>query len=587
MGWHLKKVDKYEKISELARRRGFFWPSYEIYGGVGGFINWGPLGSVMKRKIEDKFRDHFSRKLGLYELESPIITPERVFVASGHVKNFKEPMVECVKCQKRFRADHLLQEDAKLSSQETDKMQLNEIQDAIEKHGIKCPDCGGSFGPPESFLTMFKTAIGPYSDAVGYGRPEAAQGVFVEFKRLYEQTRERLPVGFVTIGHVLRNEISPRQGPIRLREFTIIDLEFFVDPEHPECPFLGDVEDEMLRLLLAENRLKGSDAPFEVSAKESVAEGYIKAAWQAYFMVLAKQFLSDLGVPEDKQRFVEKLAWERAHYSAQGFDQEVYLDRWGWVEVSGFNYRTDYDLKGHMQESGVDMTVFKPDGTKRVITELIVKPVHSELGPTFKEDTPKVIELVLKTDPKKLETSLREQGYYIAGKYKILPKHVTFVQKEIEEMGRRFIPHVIEPSFGSDRLAYVALEYAYSARKGRTILNFPLDIAPLQLAVLPLMGKDGLPEKAMRLRNLLAKEGFSVEYDDGGSIGRRYARFDEIGTPLCITVDYQTIEDETVTVRDRASWKQVRTKTDLLPKLLCSFFRYEKGFEDLGSLIRS
>jgi glycyl-tRNA synthetase len=583
----LKKVDKYEKISELARRRGFFWPSYEIYGGVGGFINWGPLGSVMKRKIEDKFRDHFSRRLELYELEAPIITPERVFVASGHVKSFKEPMVECVKCQKRFRADHLLQEDAKLSSQETDKMQLNEIQNAIEKHGIKCPDCGGNFGPPETFLTMFKTVIGPYSDAVGYGRPEAAQGVFVEFKRLFEQTRERLPVGFVTIGHVLRNEISPRQGPIRLREFTIIDLEFFVDPEHLECPFLGDVGDETLRLLLAENRLKGSDRPFEVSIKESVAKGYIKTAWQAYFMVLAKQFLNDLGVPEDKQRFIEKLAWERAHYSAQGFDQEVYLDRWGWVEVSGFNYRTDYDLKGHMQESGVDMTVFKPDGAKRVETELIAKPVHSELGPTFKEDTPKIIELILRIDPKKLETSFRDQGYYKAGEYRILPKHVTLVEKEVEETGRRFIPHVIEPSFGSDRLAYIALEYAYSARRGRTILNFPRDIAPLQLAVLPLMGKDGLPEKAMCLRNFLAKEGFSVEYDDGGSIGRRYARFDEIGTPLCITVDYQTIEDKTVTVRDRASWKQVRTKTDLLPKLLCSFFRYEKGFEDLGSPVKS
>jgi glycyl-tRNA synthetase len=582
----LKKVDKYEKISELARRRGFFWPSYEIYGGAGGFINWGPLGSVMKRKIEDKFRDQFLHRLGFYELESPIITPEKVFVASGHVKSFKEPMVECTKCKKRFRADHLLQENAKLSSQETDKMQLNEIQAAIEKHEIKCPECGGTFDPPESFLTMFKTTIGPYSDVVGYGRPEAAQGVFVEFKRLYEQTRERLPVGFATIGHALRNEISPRQGPIRLREFTIIDLEFFIDPEHPECPYLGNVEDEPLRLLLTKNRLKGSDDPVEVSVKEAVAKGYIKTEWQAYFMALSKRFLKDLGVPEEKQRFIEKLAWERAHYSAQGFDQEVYLDRWAWVEVSGFNYRTDYDLKGHMQESGVDMTVFKADGTKKVKTELIVKPVHSELGPTFKEETPKVINLILKMDPKRLETALKEQGYYMAGKYKILPKHVTFVQRETEETGRRFIPHVIEPSFGSDRLAYVALEYAYSVKKGRTILNFPRDIAPVQLAVLPLVNKDGLPEKATSLRNLLVDEGFAVEYDEGGSIGRRYARFDEIGTPLCITIDYKTVEDETVTVRDRASWKQIRTKTDVLPRLLYDFFHYKIGFEDLGTLIK-
>jgi glycyl-tRNA synthetase len=581
----LKKVDKYEKISELARRRGFFWPSYEIYGGVGGFINWGPLGSVMKRKIEDKFRDQFIRRLGLYELESPIITPERVFVASGHVKSFKEPMVECTKCKKRFRADHLLQENAKISSQETDKMQLNEIQASIKKHEIKCPDCGGTFGPPESFLTMFKTTIGPYSEAVGYGRPEAAQGVFVEFKRLYEQTRERLPVGFATIGHALRNEISPRQGPIRLREFTIIDLEFFIDPEHPECPYLGDVRNEKLKLLLTKNRLKEKETPLEVSVKEAMAKSYIKTEWQAYFMALAKQFLRDLGVPEDKQRFIEKFAWERAHYSAQGFDQEVYLDRWGWVEVSGFNYRTDYDLKGHMQESGVDMTVFKADGTKRVKTELLVKPVHSELGPTFKEETPKVIDLLLKIDPKKVETAFKKQGYYMVGNYKILPKYVTFVKKKIEETGRRFVPHVIEPSFGSDRLAYVALEYAYSVRKGRAILNFPRDIAPLQLAVLPLVSKDGLPEKAMLLRNILANVGFTVEYDEGGSIGRRYARFDEVGTPLCITVDYRTIEDDTVTIRDRTSWKQVRTKTDVLQRLLCDYFCYKIDFKDLGSSI--
>jgi glycyl-tRNA synthetase len=239
-----------------------------------------------------------------------------------------------------------------------------------------------------------------------------------------------------------------------------------------------------------------------------------------------------------------------------------------------------------MQESGVDMTVFKADGTKRVKTELVVRPVHSELGPAFKEDTPKVIELLLKADPKKVEASLKERGHYLAGKYRILPQYVAFVERRVEETGRRFIPHAIEPSFGSDRLAYVALEYAYKVKKGRTVLNFPRDIAPLQLAVLPLVSKGGLPEKALSLRDLLVDEGFSVEYDDGGSIGRRYARFDEIGTPLCVTVDYKTVEDGTVTVRDRASWKQVRAKVDVLPGLLCDFFRGKIGFEGLGSPVK-
>ncbi len=578
----MKKFDKYDKVIDLARRRGFFWPSFEIYGGIAGFINWGPLGSVMKRKIEDKFRDLFLRKLGLYELESPIITPEKVFIASGHIQSFKEPMVECVKCHKKFRADHLLQEKANMNSKETDKMKLNEIQACIEKYEIKCPECGGTFDSPEQFLTMFKTTIGPYSETVGYGRPEAAQGVFVEFKRLYEQTRERLPIGFATIGHALRNEISPRQGPIRLREFTIIDLEFFIDPAHPECSHLKDVEDEKLRLLLTKDRLKGKDDTINISVRDAINKGYVMTEWQAYFMAMGKRFLMELGVPENKQRFIEKLDWERAHYSAQGFDQEVYLDRWGWVEVSGFNYRTDYDLKGHMKESGIDMTVFKPYRAKKVKTEIIVKPVHSELGPTFKEETQKVVDLLLKTDPKLLESEFAKQGYCMIDKYRILPKHVNFVQKEIEETGRRFIPHVIEPSFGSDRLSYVALEYAYSVKKGRIVLNFPRAISPLHAAVLPLVNKDGLPEKARTLYNLLLKEGFAVEYDESGSIGRRYARFDEIGTPLCITVDYQTFVDETVTIRDRETWKQVRTKDGLLPKLLNEFYHNKISFEELG-----
>jgi len=576
--------DKYEKISALARRRGFFWPSYEIYGGVSGFINWGPLGSVMKRKIEDKFRDIFIRRLGLYEIETPIISPEVVFKASGHLESFKEPMVECSGCKRRFRADHLLQEFAKIPSQETDRMKLEEIQEAIEEHKIRCPECGGTFTEPKYFLTMFKTTIGPYSDTVGYGRPEAAQGIFVEFRRLYEQVREKLPVGFAVIGHALRNEISPRQGPMRLREFTIIDLEFFIDPEAPECPFLRQVENETLNLVLVEERLKGSEEPIKLTVKEAVNKGYIKMEWQAFFMALAKRFLRELGVPEENQRFIEKFEWERAHYSVQGFDQEVYLDRWGWVEVSGFNDRTDFDLKGHMKESGVDMRVFKLQESPNVRREKIVKPVVSVIGKIFRKETPKVLELLSKADPEEIEGKFREQGYFTTGEFKILPSYVEFEEKEIVERGRRFIPHVIEPSFGSDRLTYVALEYAYTVKDGRTVLKLPRDIAPIQLAVLPLVQKDGLPERARELYERLIDEGFSVEYDEVGSIGRRYARFDEVGTPLCITVDYQTLKDDTVTIRDRDSWKQVRSRIEDLPKLLWEYFRFKIDFHDLSIL---
>jgi len=508
----LQRSDKYEIISELARRRGFFWPSFEIYGGVSGFFTYGPLGAALKRRIEDKFRAFFIRPLGILEIESSVIMPSKVFEASGHLDHFKEPMVECSKCKRKFRADHMLQEQAGMSDVETEKLNLQELMNEIQKRGVHCPDCGGNFGNPEYFRAMFATTIGPYSEAVGYGRPEAAQGIFVEFKRLWEYSRERLPFGVVQIGHALRNEISPRQGLLRQREFAIMDVEFFFDPKEPECQKLKEVENEKLRLLLAEAKLRGEKEAIETTAKEALSKGYIKTEWQAFLMVLSKLFLKEIGVPEDRQRFIEKLQWERAHYSTQSFDQEIFLERWGWEEVSGHAYRTDYDLKHHMEFSGVDMQVFKE--------------------------------------------------------------------------GRRFLPHVVEPSFGSDRLVYIAVEYAYQTRDKRTVLNFPRDLAPLQVGVYPLVSKDGLPEKAKEVLKTLGSKGFAAEYDESGSIGRRYARADEAGTPLGITIDYGTLKDETVTIRDRDSWKQVRTEIRQLPELLRAYFCFEKNFEDLGQLIK-
>ncbi|MDH7557554.1 MAG: glycine--tRNA ligase [Candidatus Bathyarchaeota archaeon] len=575
-------MDKFTIIDELARRRGFFWQSYEMYGGVSGFATYGPLGAKLKQNIENKLRELFVNKLGILEIESPIIAPSKVFEASGHVDHFKEAMVECLKCKKRFRADHLLQEFARMTEAEAEKLSLKELKAAIKKHNIKCPECGGTFSEPKLFLTMFKTTIGPYSGAVGYGRPEAAQGIFVEFRRLYEMAREKLPFGVLQIGHALRNEISPRQGLIRLREFTIVDLEFFFDPEEPDCFLLKDVENEKLRLLLAETKLRESEEITEVTVKEALKKGLIKAEWQAVFMAYAKRLLIDLGVPTEKQRFIEKLPWERAHYSLQSFDQEVYVERWGWVEVSGHAYRTDYDLKQHMNFSGEDLQIYKEYAKPVEKEQLIIKPVMAKLGPTFKSEAAKVAEMLSKADPEKIEASLKKNKYYTLGKYKILPEDVTITRQKIIERGKRFIPHVVEPSFGSDRLVYVTLEYAYNVKDDRAVLSFPRDIAPIQVGVYPLVSKDGLPQKALEVYNMLLGEGFAVEYDEAGSIGRRYARADEIGAALGVTVDYETLKNDTVTIRDRDSWKQVRTKIENLPELLHKYFKKKINFEDLG-----
>ena len=579
--------DKFTIIDELARRRGFFWQSYEIYGGVSGFVTYGFLGAKLKQNIENKLRELFVNKLGIIEIEAPIIAPAKVFEASGHVDHFKEPMVECLKCGRRFRADHLLREKTELKEADVEKLSLKELKEAMEKHDVRCPECNGNFGEPKYFLTMFKTTIGPYSEAVGYGRPEAAQNIFVEFRRLYEIAREKLPFGVMQIGHALRNEISPRQGLIRLREFTIIDIEFFFDPEDPNCPLLREVENETLRLVLAESKIRGSEEIVEVTVKEALEKGYIKIPWQAAFMAMAKKLLVELGVPAEKQRFIEKLPWERAHYSLQSFDQEVYVDRWGWIEVSGHAYRTDYDLKQHMQFSGADTRVFK-EYEKPVAKEKVeIKPLMAKLGPVFKNEAQKIAQMLAHENPEDVEASFRERGYYMLGNHKILPEYVEITRIKMEERGRRFIPHVVEPSFGSDRLVYVTLEYAYRVKDDRVILSFPRDIAPIKVGVYPLVSKDGLPEKALQVYKMLVDEGFTVDYDEAGSIGRRYARADEAGIPLGITIDYETLKDETVTIRDRDTWRQVRNHINRLPELLHKYFRRKIDFEDLGELVKA
>lgn len=578
--------DKFVAINELAKRRGFFWPSFEVYGGSGGFVTYGPLGTRLKQNVEAKLRELFVKKIGIYEMESSVIAPGKVFEASGHVDHFKEPMVECQNCHGRFRADHLIEEKG-ISSAEAEKMTLEEIKQEVERHGVVCPDCGGKFGEPQRYLTMFQTTIGPYSGSVGYGRPEAAQNIFVEFNRLYITARERLPFGVIQIGHALRNEISPRQGLIRLREFTIADLEFFFDPEEPTCEFICEVENEVLPILLCDTRLKECEDTTNLTVREALDRKVIASEWQAFFMAMAKRLLIELGVPAEKQRFIEKLTWEKAHYSTQSFDQEVLVDRWGWVEVSGHAYRTDYDLSCHMKASGVDMSVYKEYVNPVEKEELVVKPNMAKLGPIYKGEAAKVAALLAKVPAQEVADSMQKQGSIMVDKYEVKADQIDISKQKTTVRGTRFVPHVVEPSFGSDRLFYVALEYAYGIKDDRVVMSFPRSIAPIQVGVYPLMSKDGLDTKALEVQKRLACEGFMAEYDETGSIGRRYARADEAGVQLGITIDYDTLNDETVTIRDRDSWQQVRTKIADLPELLHKYFQGKVNFEELGKIIKS
>jgi glycyl-tRNA synthetase len=304
-------------------------------------------------------------------------------------------------------------------------------------------------------------------------------------------------------------------------------------------------------------------------------------------MAMAKKLLVELGVPAEKQRFIEKLTWEKAHYSSQSFDQEVLVDRWGWIEVSGHAYRTDYDLKCHMQASGVDMTVYKEYANPVEKEELVVKPIMGKLGPIYKGEAAKVAALLAKAPAQEVADAMKQQGFFMVENYEIKRDQVEISQQKTLVRGTRFIPHVVEPSFGSDRLFYVALEYAYGIKEDRVVMSFPRGIAPVQVGVYPLMSKDGLDTKAVQVQKLLANEGFMVELDETGSIGRRYARADEAGVQLGVTIDYETLKDQTVTVRDRDSWLQVRTSIKDLPELLHRYFQEKINFEDLGAPVES
>ena len=580
----MPEQDLYEKIVELAKRRGFFWPSYEIYGGVAGFYDLGPLGARLRKKIEQLWREYFIHRHQdiIVEIETPIIGPEIVYKASGHVEHFTDPIVECLKCGRKFRADHLIEEKLGIK---TEGLSPEELTRLIREHDIRCPVCGGPLSEVKLFNLLFKTTIGPYSENIGYLRPEAAQGMFVSFRRVYEVMRHRLPLGIAQIGRVARNEISPRQGMIRLREFTIMEFEFFYDPENPWeglDRYLPRVADTKLRILTAEARQRGEEKPEEYTVEEAIREGVVKVPWMAYWMAVARDFVHALGVPYENMMFEEKLPHERAHYAQQVFDQLVRVSRWGWVEVSGHAYRTDYDLSRHMKYSGHDLTVFRPYEKPKVVRVKRVVVDKAWVGRTYRSEAPRVLELLSRLSPEEVERMLREKGKVVVDGYEIPAEHVKIVEVEEKVSGRRFIPHVVEPSFGSERLLYVTLEYAYTEREGRVVLRLPRRLAPIEVAVFPLTRDERLVSKAREIRDMLVDAGFMVYYDDDGSIGRRYARVDEIGVPAAVTVDYRSLEDDTVTIRDRDTWRQVRTPVSKLVDALRRFIYEGVRLEELG-----
>lgn len=591
-------MDTYDKIIDLAKRRGFLWNSFELYGGAAGFFDYGPNGCNVKKNIERVWRDYYIRKEGFFEIEAPTIGIEEMYIASGHVGGFSDPLCECEKCHSDFRADHLLEA---VGVENAGAFHLDELDALIREKNVCCPECGGSLNNVYEFNLMFKTKIGPGTGRQGYMRPETAQGMFVDFQRLLRHNRDKLPFGACQIGKSYRNEISPRQGVLRLREFTQAECEIFVDPEektHPEFSKYGDVK---ILLYPQSEQEKEDGMPEEMTVKDAVGKGIIAHEFLGYYIALTNEFLLNIGINREKLRFRQHLKDEMAHYAVDCWDAEIKTERFGWVEAVGIADRTDYDLKAHARVSKTDLSVYMEYPNPVFEKRFVVRPDMAKLGPLFKGKA-KMIEDVLKSMPPEQikspnENEFKEKIEIEIGQdvFSVPVDLISFGEETIKISGKTIVPHVIEPSYGIDRITYCVLEHAfyeeivtnqneikdseeeqYENDESRTVLRLKNIIAPYTVAVLPLMSKKELNEPARLLFDDLIEKGFTAYYDDTGTIGKRYRRNDEIGIPYSVTIDFETIEQKTVTVRHRDTMKQIRVLVKDLPDMLNKMIQTEQ-----------
>ena len=587
-------------LAELAKRRGFFFGSNGAYGGTAGFYTFGPQGAALKRNVEEAWRDRFTRKEGNREIEAPTVMPEPVFEASGHLDGFDDMLVECGECGESHRADHLVEDATDLEDAES--LSGGAVEDLIRDHDVACPSCGAALAgrDVEDFNLMFATEIGPGDAQPGYLRPETAQGIYVEFPRLKEYARGNLPFGITQIGPAYRNEISPRGGLLRLREFTQAELEQFIDPETDDPP-IDRVADVDVRLYPASEQEAENGEYRDTTVGEAVADGTIGSAWVGYYLGIAQEWYERVGVDADRFRCRQHLAGERAHYAADCWDAESEVDG-DWIEIAGFAYRGDYDLSKHDAYGDDAFTVFKRYDEPRTVERATVDPDMSVLGPEFGADAAAVadaLEALAERDPDAFEgetVTVAVGGGDDAGTtdgapaetYEVDADVANFSIETVTETGEHITPHVVEPSFGVGRTVQTLLAHAYETDEvdgeDRTYLALEPEIAPRDAAVFPLVTNDDrLTELATRVADDLRAAGLAVAYDDSGSIGRRYRRQDEVGTPFCVTVDRDGIEGdgpETVTVRERDSAAQVRIPVgDLADELTA--LRSGDGFDDV------
>jgi len=616
-------------LDSLLRRTGFYMPSFEIYGGEKGLFDYGPPLTALQSNFVDLWRKHFVLREKMLEVDTTIITPEPVFITSGHVAKFADFMSKDPKTGEIFRTDHLIKQvlgarlradqDARGQTIEVEKpdeaqkkkkikdVKIEKLDDAvaqeynetlakldnydgegfhglIKKFEIKGPTSGVELDPPKPFNLMFQTYIGPSADKPnGYLRPETAQGQFLNFQKLLEFNKQKVPFASASIGKSFRNEISPRQGLLRVREFLMAEIEHYVDPASgKKHERFEDVKDTKLTLLNRHTQLAGSEETEVMTIGEAVSKKVVDNETLGYFLVRIQDFLLKLGIDHSKLRFRQHMANEMAHYAADCWDAELY-GSYGWIECVGCADRSAYDLTVHMQKTGAPLVVRENLPEPRKFQEYQIDLNKKKLGPKFRKDAKAVetaVENLSQDLREKLSLQLKDSGKVTIdtpgignGKTELDKDLIGIEQREVIQHIREYTPNVIEPSFGIGRILYHLLEHVFWTRQNtdpkdaepsaRNVLSIPPLIAPIKVLIVPLSSHADFKPFLRHLTEMLDELDIANSIDDSSaSIGKRYSRNDELGTPFGITVDFQTVKDKTITLRERDSTKQVRASQE-------------------------
>jgi len=602
------------QFEQLMKYRFFLAPAFGLYGGVSGLYDIGPPGCSMKANIIQLWRKHFVIAESMHEVDTTSITPSDVLKVSGHVAKFADMMVRDLSNDKCYRADHLIEEyiagildSGKVTSER--KVELEaicsevEIMDApaltktIRELGIKAPETEGELSEAYPFNLMFNTMIGPTGKHYGFLRPETAQGIFMNFERLRAESGEVLPFAGACVGQAFRNEISPRQGLLRVLEFTLCEIEHFVDPENKSHANFAEVRDVEVLLFPKEHQeTEDEKRMILTTVGKAVDNGTIANETVGYFVGRTALFADLIGLKRGKFRFRQHKDKEMAHYAQDCWDLET-LTSYGWVECVGIADRSCYDLTVHSKAANANLRVFVPFDKPISTERLVCEPNKGLMGKALKKDNKAVTAYLLGLEEdavKKIQQDMEEKGETVVtveGKDHILSKDMLKLKnKTIKETGSWIVPSVIEPSFGIGRLLYSCWEQSYYIRDddpAKGVLSLSPIVAPVACSVLPHMRKPELVAKAREIEKILARAAISHTLDaSGASIGKRYARTDEIGIPFGITVDLGTTEaggklQDTVTLRERDTMKQVRVPISDIAGLLKDLIETRTTWDDV------